>query len=315
MDTSHYIHLIDPVLLELGGPAAIRWYGLAYLAGFFAAYVLLIRWVRQGSLRLPSEDVQTLLFYCVIGVMVGGRLGFLIFYDFAHWRADPLLIVRIWQGGMASHGGMIGLAVAMVVFARSRQLSFLEVSDAICTVGPIGVFFGRIANFINGELYGRVTDVRWAVYFPTERPELHPGGSWAAHRYDLDVIREFIQQGLIQPRHPAQLYAAVIEGLVVFLILWSLHRAGWWRWPGRLTVLFLSSYAVGRILVEGFREPEIVHGGVVTQGQLLSLLMIVVAGLIWKFLMPSASGAISESDSFSQKAGRQSKGRAGKRRN
>lgn len=299
MEISHAIHLIDPVVVELWGPAAIRWYGLAYLAGFAAAFVLLLRWSRQGLVRISADDIQTLIVYCVVGVMVGGRLGFLLFYDFASWREDPLLFVRIWQGGMASHGGIIGLAVAMFVFARARKIPFLHVTDAIAAASPLGIFFGRLANFVNGELYGRATDVSWAIYFPTERSEFYPGGSWAAHRYDVDVIREFIAQGLIVPRHPSQLYAAVVEGLLLFAILSGLRRVGAWKVSGQLSAAFLFFYAVGRIAVEFFREPEIVYWGWLTQGQLLSSGMIVAAFIVWHISRSAVSGVKSTADSSS----------------
>ncbi len=298
METSHAIHLINPVVVELWGPAAIRWYGLAYLAGFAAAFWLLLRWSKQGWLRVAADDIQSLIVYCVVGVMVGGRLGFLLFYDFASWRADPFLVVRIWQGGMASHGGMIGLAVAMFLFARSRQIPLLHVSDAICAASPLGIFFGRLANFVNGELYGRSSEVPWAIYFPTERPEFFPGGAWAAHRYDVEVIHEFIAQGLIVPRHPSQLYAAFVEGLLLFAILAWLRRAGAWKVPGLLSAAFLFFYAWGRIAVEFVREPEIVYWGWLTQGQLLSVGMLVAAIIVWKYSRSAVSGGEGLTDRY-----------------
>jgi phosphatidylglycerol---prolipoprotein diacylglyceryl transferase len=276
MTCPYYIHNLDPVLLQLWGPLAIRWYGLAYLAGFLSGYAFLYRWARQGSFRVAPDQVQTLMLYVVVGIMVGGRLGYALFYDFASWRADPALIFRLWEGGMASHGGMIGLVLAVWLFARTQRVPFLHVTDALVVVAGLGIFFGRIANFINGELWGRVTDVRWAVLFPQSSPAFFGGGG--------DVRAEALrlyEAGELLPRHPSQLYAAAIEGLLLFAILWTLRRLPWGRRDGRLSVAFLVVYAAGRITVEFFREPEIVHAGGITQGQLLSLLLLVPAAVVW----------------------------------
>ena len=276
MDPGFYIHNIDPILVQLWGPIAVRWYGLSYVAGFVVGFLLLNRWSKEGWFRIPAEEVQTLIFYAVIGVMLGGRLGFVLLYDFPQWREDPLLLFRVWQGGMASHGGMIGLALAVYLFARSRRVPFLHVMDALVCAGPIGIFFGRVANFINGELWGRVTAVRWAVIFPQEAG-LYPPQPGLRE----EALRLF-EAGLLHPRHPSQLYAALAEGLLVFgLMLW-LRRSTWTAVDGRLSAIFLVAYAVGRIAVEFFRVPEIAYFGWLTQGQLLSLLMIIPAVIVWK---------------------------------
>lgn len=275
METIYYVHQIDPVVLPVWGPLAIRWYGLAYVAGFAATFLMLARWSRQGSLRVQGEDLQTLIFWCVAGVMLGGRLGYLLFYDFAAWREDPLLLVRIWQGGMSSHGGLLGLSLAMAWFGHTRRVSFLHLTDALVCIGPLGIFFGRLANFINGELWGRVTTVRWAVLFP------HEAGLYPPHPALLKEAVRLYEAGLIHPRHPSQLYAAVIEGVLVWGILLLLRRTIWARTDGRLSGAFLLLYAAGRIFVEFFREPEIVHFGWLTHGQLLSAWMVFPAFLIW----------------------------------
>ncbi len=263
VESSYYVHAIDPVLIQLWGPFAVRWYGLAYVAGFALAYAQLIRWARSDWFRISVEEVQTLIVFAIFGVMLGGRLGYLFFYDFPAWRTDPALLFRVWEGGMASHGGLLGLTLAMYLFARVKRVPFLHVADAMVCAGSIGIFFGRIANFINGELWGRVTDVRWAVIFP-QAAEWSPAlGQWVAY-----------------PRHPSQLYGAVLEGLLVWGILQGLRKTAWARQrDGRLGVAFLVLYAVGRISVEFFREPEILYFGWLTQGQLLSALMFVPA--IW----------------------------------
>lgn len=271
-----YIHTIDPVLVQVWGPIAVRWYGLSYVAGFVVAFLLLNRWARQGSFRVAAEELQTLIFYCVIGVMLGGRLGFVILYDFAQWRVEPLLLFQVWRGGMSSHGGLIGLAVAVWLFGRARRVPFLHITDALVCAGPIGIFFGRLANFINGELWGRVTTVPWAVIFPQEAG-LYPPRPGLRE----EAIRLF-EIGHLHARHPSQLYAAAVEGLLLFGLMLLLRRTTWARVDGRLSAAFLVAYAAGRITVECFREPEIVYMGWLTQGQLLSLLMLVPAVVIWK---------------------------------
>ena len=275
MDTDYYIHTIDPVLVELWGPLAVRWYGLSYVAAFVVGYLLLRRWAREGWYRVKPDDIQTLIFYAVIGVMLGGRLGFVLFYDFAEWREEPLLIFQVWRGGMSSHGGMIGLFLAMLFFARTRGIPVWHVLDGLTCAGPIGVVFGRLANFINGELWGRVTSVRWAVLFPQE------AGLFPPHpNLRVEALRLY-EAGYLQPRHPSQLYAAFVEGLLLFGVMLLLRKTAWAnKADGHLCVAFLLLYAVGRFTVEFFREPEIMYFDWLTQGQLLSLLMVVAAAVV-----------------------------------
>lgn len=282
MDVPFYIHSLDPVLVEIWGPLAIRWYGLAYVAGFGVGFGLLHRWARQGAIHMAPDAVHTLIFASVIGVMLGGRLGYLLFYDFAAFVRDPLMMFRLWEGGMSSHGGMLGLAGSMGWFAHNQRVPFLHVADALVSVGPIGIFFGRIANFINGELWGRVTSVRWAVLFPQEAG-LYPPMAGLRE----EAVRLY-HAGLIQPRHPSQLYAALVEGLLVWAIVMTVRRTAWARQlDGRLSAVFLFAYAAGRIGVEQFRAPEIVHGGWLTQGQLLSVLLLIPALVL---ILRSSSG-------------------------
>ncbi len=280
----YYIHLLDPVLVHVWGPIAVRWYGLSYVAGFVAGYLLLRHWAMRGWFRIKAEDVQSLIFHAVIGVMVGGRFGYVLLYDFAQWREEPWLLFQVWRGGMSSHGGMVGLAAAVYGFARSRAVPFLHVADALVCAGPIGLFFGRLANFINGELWGRVASVRWAIIFPQE------AGLYPPQPALREQAIRLYEAGVLHPRHPAQLYAAVMEGLLLFGVMLSLRRTRWAaQADGRLLAVSIVIYAAGRIAVEFFREPEIVYMGRLTQGQLLSLLMIIPAAWLLKVTLRSSS--------------------------
>ncbi len=279
MNPDFFIHDIDPVLFHVWGPIAIRWYGLSYVVGFVAAFLILNHWAKRGWYRVQGEELRTLIVCVAIGVMLGARVGFIILYNFQQWMADPLLILQVWRGGMSSHGGMLGLVLAVYLYSRSRRVPFLHLMDGLACVGPVGIFFGRLANFINGELWGRVTSVRWAVIFPQEAGLSPPQPSLRE-----EAIRLF-EAGYLHPRHPSQLYAAVVEGLLVLGVMLALRRTEWAKTDGRLCVAFLLAYAAGRTFVEFFREPEIVHFGWLTQGQLLSLLMIIPAVLVWRFTM------------------------------
>ncbi len=284
MQGDYYIHRLNPVLLEIAGPLAIRWYGLAYLAGFLVIYLFLLRWSRRGEFPVHGPDLQSLLMWLVVGVMLGGRLGYMLLYDFPHFIRQPWIVVQVWKGGMASHGGMIGLAAAMALFARQHKVPFLRLTDAIACVAPFGLFFGRIANFINGELWGRVTAVRWAVVFPQE------AGLDSSHPHFDAWVAASLQSGELQPRHPSQLYQAVLEGLLLAVALLVLRRSRWARTPGRLSGAFLGLYALARFAMEFFREPEIVHFGWLSQGQLLSVAILLPAGL-YLLLRPAAGKA------------------------
>ena len=241
---------IDPVLFSLG-PFAIRWYALAYVAGILLGWRLIRNLVRQPGWRVTPEQVDDLVFYITLGVIVGGRMGYVLFYQPGHFLADPLSILAVWRGGMSFHGGLLGVLVAPFWFARRRGLAFFELTDALAVATPIGLLLGRIANFINAELWGRVTDVPWAIIFPTAGPE---------------------------PRHPSQLYEAGLEGLVLLAVmLWCARGPYRPATRGTLSGVFLIGYAVARIVVEFFREPDAHLGylaGVITMGQLLSLPML-----------------------------------------
>ncbi|NVK32312.1 MAG: prolipoprotein diacylglyceryl transferase [Gammaproteobacteria bacterium] len=245
---------IDPIALQLG-PIAVRWYGLSYLSGLLGAWWLLKRRAKKGTISLRPEAVDDLIFYATLGIVLGGRLGYVLFYNFSALLDDPLMIVRVWEGGMSFHGGFIGVIVAMAMFARRESLGWFEVTDAIAPVAPIGLGLGRLANFINGELWGRVSDVPWAMVFP--------GAG------DL-------------PRHPSQLYQMMLEGVLLFVVLNLIYKLS----PARrvLSGAFLVGYGTARFVVEFFRQPDAHIGFVLanwmSMGQLLSLPMIVLGVVV-----------------------------------
>jgi len=246
---------IDPVALAVG-PLQVRWYALAYLAGFLGGWWYAMRLSALDPDRRPNrEDIDGLLPWCVLGVILGGRLGYVLFYNLPYYLEYPAEALQIWQGGMSFHGGLLGVAVAVVVFARLKKFSILALGDIAACVAPIGLFFGRIANFINKELLGRVTDVSWGVY------------------YAGDAVR-----------HPSALYEALLEGLVLLIVLGLLiQKDKIRRKPGMLFGIFLILYAASRIFAELFRMPDVHIGflpGGVTLGQLLTIPMILVGGIL-----------------------------------
>ena len=241
---------IDPVAVEIG-PVAIRWYALAYVVGLVLGWQYIRLLARRDIVPLSARQVDDMLVWCTISIVIGGRLGYVLFYQPGYYFSHPSEIPVIWEGGMAFHGGLLGMLAGLFLFARRAQVPFLKVTDAVAVAAPIGLFFGRVANFINGELYGRASDVSWAMVFP--------GGGDA-------------------PRHPSQLYEAVLEGLLLFAVLAILifvFKA--WRRPGLLTGVFLTGYGLARIVVELFREPDSFLGFLfsgITMGQVLSLPML-----------------------------------------
>ena len=284
--TLPYPHL-DPVLLHLG-PFAIRWYGLAYIAALLFAWWGVARAVKTPSLwkdppfngRTPATEDQIgdLVVWCTLGVILGGRLGWDLIYgvglcsvspdaDFCRglpyaFVTNPLKLIAAWEGGMSFHGGLLGVVVAVWLFCRKHKLGFLTIADLACAFAPLGLFFGRIANFVNDELWGRVTDVPWAMVFPHAGP---------------------------LPRHPSQLYEAALEGLALFLILrFATHRAGWLARRGAVTGLFLVGYGLMRIALENVRMPDASLRNLplgLTVGILLSVPMVLAgAWLLWRGL-------------------------------
>jgi len=252
----------DPVLVHLG-PFAIRWYALAYIVGILLGWVYARALVRAESLwggkpPLTVLDFDDFVVWVTLGIILGGRLGYVLFYNPSHFAAHPLEILQLWNGGMSFHGGFTGCVLAVVLFARKRSLPILSLGDITCAVGTIGVFLGRIANFINGELWGRATDasVPWAMIFPNDITHL--------------------------PRHPSQLYEAGLEGIVLFFVLYFFARQERFRSKlGTLSAIFLIGYAVARMIGEQFREPEVtLPSDVTTWGQWLSLPMLIL-GIIF----------------------------------
>ncbi|MGE0523772.1 MAG: prolipoprotein diacylglyceryl transferase [Variibacter sp.] len=244
----------DPILISVG-PFAIRWYALAYIFGIllgwlYARAIIGNRNLWGGPAPLTTLDFDDFIVWVTIGIILGGRIGYVLFYNPAYFAAHPADIIRLWHGGMSFHGGFAGCVLAVILFARRRGIPILTLGDITCAVGPIGLFLGRIANFINGELWGRPTDVPWAMVFPNGGP---------------------------LPRHPSQLYEAGLEGIVLLIVLMLAVRAGALKRPGLVVGIFAIGYGVARIVGETFREPDVQLGflwGGLTMGMLLSLPML-----------------------------------------
>ena len=300
---------VDPVLLDLPGPVDVRWYGVMYLVGFTAAYAALRRLSRRGELRLPATSIGDLLATLALGVLLGGRLGYLLFYGLTELRDDPLEALRFWEGGMSFHGGLLGVAAAGAWYARRHRLAFTHLADALALATPFGLFTVRIANFVNGELYGRVAspDVPWAVRFPTDPAALARLGAAGLplRERELRVLDAFDTgawdaiRPLVLPRHPSQLYEALGEGvllaLLLWLVLWRRRTPGdtvapHVRLDGTFAGLFLTGYGAIRSVVELFRQPDAQFRGPddplgtvlgpLTMGQVLSGAMIAAGTLL-----------------------------------
>ncbi len=245
---------INPVLIHLG-PLAIRWYALAYIVGiiagwFYARTIIASERLWGGPAPLKIIDFDDFIVWITLGIILGGRTGYVLFYNFPHFAEHPLQILELWNGGMSFHGGVLGCCVAIVLFALRRRIPILSLADVTAAVAPIGLFLGRIANFINGELWGRPTDVPWAMVFPNGGPV---------------------------PRHPSQLYEATLEGIVLLIVLGLMVRAGWLKRPGVITGAFAIGYGAARMTCELFREPDVQLGflwGGLTMGMLLCIPLI-----------------------------------------
>ncbi|MCD6035868.1 MAG: lgt [Rickettsiales bacterium] len=242
---------IDPIIVSFG-PFAIRWYALAYVVGILGGWWYIGKLNRREPQILSAKQFDDIMLWAVFGIILGGRLGYVLFYQPAYFLSNPIEILQMWHGGMSFHGGLIGTILATYLFSRKNKLAFWSVVDLLACATPLGLGLGRLANFINGELYGRATDVAWAVMFPM-------GG--------------FI------PRHPSQLYEAFLEGVVLFsLLAWLALKTRARMQPGFISGVFLVGYATARMIVECFREPDeqlgFLLGGNVTMGQLLSLPML-----------------------------------------
>ncbi len=247
---------LNPVAVTLG-PLQIHWYALAYLAGFILGWRYILHLIgldekrEDGVRRVTRTEIDDFLSWSILGVILGGRIGYILFYQFDAYSQDPMEIFKVWHGGMSFHGGALGVIIAMILFSMKRKLPVLRLTDLVCCAVPIGLFFGRLANFVNGELFGRVTDVSWGIVFPNGGP---------------------------LPRHPSQLYEAFLEGLELFTIMMVMaHKFTIREMPGILSGVFLLGYGISRIIVEHFREPDEQLGylfNMVTMGQTLSAPMI-----------------------------------------
>ena len=289
---AHYLHNLDPFIFRLWDNVGPRWYGLAYVLAFICGYALLTRFSKRGYLDLSQAAVGDFVTWTALfGVMVGGRLGYVLFYRPDMLR-EPLSILRVWEGGMSSHGGMLGVVLFSLYYARRHKLTWTNLGDNLVVAVPIGLFLGRCANFINGELYGRIANVPWAMQFPKEL--LEPANAAeveraiaACHQIDpslssvepiVEAVRTNPQvvealRGILTPRHPSQLYEAFLEGVVLFAILWFVRTRT--RTPnGFLTGLFMICYAIFRIVVEYFREPDAPLVGMFTRGQFFSFFVV-----------------------------------------
>ena len=272
--------------LDVGGVhLALRWYALAYIAGLLGGWLLVRAAIRtprlwSGPPVMSEVLLEQLLTWVIAGVILGGRVGYVLFYQPALYLHNPLQILRVWEGGMSFHGGFLGVVIASAIFCRLHRIPMLPVGDLIAMVAPLGLFLGRLANFVNGELWGRATDLPWAVGFPGEAA---------------------LCAGVVCGRHPSQLYEALLEGLVLgTLVMWAVWRAGWLARPGRVTGLFIAGYGLTRFAVEFVRQPDAqfvsagnplglawqVGGWGLTQGQALSLPMVAVG--LWLLLRARA---------------------------
>ncbi|MBV9008385.1 MAG: prolipoprotein diacylglyceryl transferase [Verrucomicrobia bacterium] len=287
---AYFVDNFDPFIFRLWDNFGPRWYGFAYVMAFACGFLVVRHLARRGYCDLPPARVSDFITWAALfGVLLGGRLGYVLFYRPEMLR-EPLSILRVWEGGMASHGGMLGLILFTLYYARKHKLSWLNLGDNLVVAAPLGLFFGRCANFINGELYGRATNVPWAMQFPKEILEnsaeqdraiaaaraidpalTDPEQIIAAARHNshlTDALR-----GILTPRHPSQIYEGLLEGAILFGILWLVRTRT--REPnGVLSGLFFVCYAIFRIVCEMFREPDAPLVGIFTRGQFLSFFLI-----------------------------------------
>jgi phosphatidylglycerol:prolipoprotein diacylglycerol transferase len=289
---AYYLHNLDPFIFRLSENVGPRWYGLAYVLAFTSGYWLMTWLSKRGYADIGKNQVSDFITWAALfGVMLGGRLGYVFFYKPEMLR-DPLSIVKIWEGGMSAHGGIIGLVLFTLYYSRKHRMSWTNLGDNLCVVAPLGLFFGRCANFINGELYGRPSTVAWAVQFPKELLE---GADPAQADRAVGLARqidpalalpetvinaaqsnpqlEAMLRTVLTPRHPSQIYEALVEGALLFAILWLVRTR--MRQPnGVITGLFLALYAIFRIIVEYFRHPDSGMIGIFTRGQFFSFFLV-----------------------------------------
>ena len=291
---AYYLHDLDPFIFRVSETVGPRWYGMAYVLAFMSGYALMLWLSKRGYADIPKNQVSDFITWgAVFGVMIGGRLGYVLFYKPEMLR-DPLSIVKIWEGGMSAHGGIIGLVLFTLYYSWRHKLAWTNLGDNLCVVAPLGLFFGRCANFINGELYGRPTNVAWAVQFPKELLET---GDTAQVERAVELARAIdpaltspqaivaaletnpqiddVLRAVLTPRHPSQIYEALLEGALLFAILWLVRTRT--RQPnGVITGLFLGGYAIFRMIAEQFREPDASMIGVFTRGQFYSIFLVIL---------------------------------------
>jgi len=254
---------INPTIVKLG-PIQIRWYGVMYILGFTVSYLLVKYQIRKKKLHIDTAVINDLFLYLIIGLIVGARIGYVLFYNLAFYFSHPLKLLAVWEGGMSFHGGLIGIVLSGIIFVRRRRIDFWQIADLVAVTAPIGLGLGRLGNFINAELYGRVTSMPWGMVFPA-------GGNL--------------------PRHPSQLYEFFLEGVLLFAILWRIKDVRLTK--GILFCTFVILYGVFRFLVEFFRQPDPQLGfifSLLTMGQILSILMV-IAGLVLIYARTRANKA------------------------
>jgi len=306
MLAAFYLHDLSPFVLRFGESGfGLRWYGLSYVAAFLVGYWLYVHLCRAGYADLQVNDVGDFITWWVVpGTLIGGRMGYMLFYDLPNFLENPLCALKVWEGGMSAHGGMVGLIIATFLYARRHRVSWTNLGDNLVVVAPLGLLFGRIANFINGELFGRPSNVPWAVQFPKElyidtemaatalrnAATISPGFNSVEKIIqavpDSSLLRETLAE-ILTPRHPSQLYEAFLEGILLFLVLW-LARTRLHLPNGVLTGLFFIGYAVLRSIAEFFREPDAPLTMNLTRGQFLSLFLLLIgaAFVVTAYLRP-----------------------------
>ncbi|MFT5697270.1 MAG: phosphatidylglycerol:prolipoprotein diacylglycerol transferase [Desulforhopalus sp.] len=259
---------IDPIIFSLG-PLHVRWYGLMYVIGFMASYSLVLKQIKEFDFQPLARHFENLNLVLIVSVILGGRLGYVVFYNLPYYLKHPLEIAATWNGGMSFHGACIALLIGGWFYCKKHGVNFWKTADIYVATAPIGLCLGRIGNFINGELYGRVTDSPLGMIFPGGGPN---------------------------PRHPSQLYEAFLEGFVLFILLWGLRKYPWKNkpyWPhGSICALFFICYGILRVIVENFREPDLHIGFIyksLTMGQLLSAVMITAGSIMWLFCYKKAT--------------------------
>jgi phosphatidylglycerol---prolipoprotein diacylglyceryl transferase len=308
---AYWVHNLDPFAVQFGGGLGVRWYGLAYLAAFAASFFLYRYLAQRGFAVIPADKVADFITGCaVFGVLIGGRLGYILFYDFDAFLRDPLMFFRVWEGGMSAHGGILGVAVYTLWYAWRHQVNWPGLGDNLVIGAALGIFFGRLANFVNGELYGRPSEMAWAVKFPkelyeapveTQREVLAAAQEMFAAPVGLEEVVASVPGSaevavllgpFLAPRHPSQIYEALLEGLLLFVLLWMVRTKV--RVPnGVITGLFFVGYALTRSLAESFRFPDAGYVGLLTKGQFLSIFLFLIGvGFLvtawWRPVYPQA---------------------------